>query len=410
MAGEEMKSPLGSLIDVFNKTPIPYVSNRAPTILQPRRTPGESQMSAYGSVGTLFQIVNRTANSVSQVDWKLWRKAASGKKEDRVEVTRHAALDLWNKPNQFYTRQEFVESFQQHVDLTGEAWWIVGRNPNFKSIPLELWCVRPDKMAPVPHATEFLSGYVYTSPDGDRVPLEKNEVIQLRMPNPMDPYRGMGPVQTILTQLDSVRYSKEWNRNFFLNSAEPGGIIEVPEGLSDEDFNRLREHWSEQHRGVANAHRVAILEHGKWVDRKYTMRDMQFVELSTLGREEIREAFGFPKPLLGTVDDVNRANAEAAEVVFARWMMVPRLERIKGALNNDLLPLFGSGGQGLEFDYDNPVPESLDDRNAERDSQVSAFVSLVQAGVNEQDAAAFCGLPVMRVDRPAMTGGGNNGS
>ena len=34
--------------------------------------------------------------------------------------------------------------------------------------------------------------------------------------------------------------------------------------------------WEEQHRGVSRAHRVAILEQGKWIDRKYTMRDMQF--------------------------------------------------------------------------------------------------------------------------------------
>jgi hypothetical protein len=48
----------------------------------------------------------------------------------------------------------------------------------------------------------------------------------------MDPYRGMGVVQTILVDLDATRASAEWNRNFFLNSAEPGGIVEVDRRLT----------------------------------------------------------------------------------------------------------------------------------------------------------------------------------
>lgn len=397
-----MKSPLGSLISVLNKTPVPYVGRYATNqsfVQHQRNTSTTAEMASMGSVGTLFAIVNRTSNSVSQVDWKLWRKAASGKKEDRVEVTRHAALDLWNKPNPYTTRQEFVESFSQHLDLTGEAWWVVGRNENFRTLPLELWVVRPDRMTPVPHPTEFLAGYIFSGPDGEKVPLNKEDVVQLRMPNPLDPYRGMGPVQSILTQLDSIRYSKEWNRNFFLNSAEPGGIVEVPESLSDADFDQLSARWNEQHSGVANAHRVAFLEHGKWVDRKYTMRDMQFVELNSVYRDDVLGAFGFPKSMLGIVEDVNRANAETSKTMFAENLVVPRLERIKGALNNDLLPLFGTAAQGLEFDYDDPVPEDAEARNAERDSQVAAYVALINAGVNTEDAAAFCGLPIMRVEK-----------
>lgn len=348
-------------------------------------------------VGTLFGIVNRTSNAVAAVDWHLYRKAASGKDEDRVEVTRHAALDLWNKPNPFYTRQEFVESCQQHIDLTGEGWWVVARNPVFRSIPLELWPVRPDRMAPVPSSTDFLSGYVYTAPGGEQVPLDLDNVIQLRMPNPEDPYRGMGPVQSILTDLDSAKYSAEWNRNFFLNSAEPGGIIEVDKRLGDDEFNELRDRWAEQHRGVAQAHRVAILEQGKWIDRKFTQRDMQFAELRGVSRDVIMEAFGFPKFALGIVEDVNRATADASDAWFAKQLTVPRLERWKGALNNDLLPLYGPAGQGLEFDYDSPVPADKEAEQAERDSKATAAEKYISIGFDHKDVLAYLDIPDMKL-------------
>ncbi|MDT0377238.1 phage portal protein [Streptomyces sp. DSM 42041] len=399
-----MKSPLAALgrFLVRNDAPVPYVPRAARTgPVMPYATRGgmEAQMRAMGTVGTLFAIVNRTSNATAQAEWRLYRRAPSGDPEDRREILSHPALDLWQRPNPFMPRQEFVEAFQQHIDLTGEGWWVLARNRR-ATMPLELWPVRPDRMEPVRHPELFLTGYVYTGPGGEQVPLGRRDVIQLRMPNPLDPYRGMGPVQTLLADLDGVRFSAEWNRNFFANSAEPGGIIEVPEGLLDEEFNELRDRWNEQHRGVANAHRVAILEHGKWVDRKYSHTDMQFTELRQLSREFIREAFGMPKPMLGTVEDANRANMEAAEVIFARYLVVPRLERIKSALNRELLPLFGTASAGLEFDYDNPVPADRELEARELEARARAVKDLVDAGAYGPQALEAVGLPAVAFGQP----------
>jgi HK97 family phage portal protein len=394
--GKTLFGSLGRSASTFlNRTPVPYVSRGRSGYGMPTRPAGmEAQMRAMGSNGTLYAIVDRIITSYSQVNWRLYRKAKSGREEDRVEVTSHAALDLWSAPNPFMTGPAFRECTQQHEELTGEQWWVVASDERARNLPLELWPVRPDRMEPTPDAEEFLTGYTYCGPSGERVPLGKSEVIFQRRPNPLDPYRGMGPVQTVLTDLDGVRYSKEWNRNFFINSAEPGGIVEVDKHLSDDEFDEALERWGEQHKGVANAHRVALLENGlKWVDRKYTMREMQFVELAAVGRETIREAFGFPKPLLGAVDDVNRANAVAAEVVFARWLLVPRLERTKAALNTRLLPLYGRMGEGLEFDYDSPVPDDLEAEAAQLTSRANAAAALVREGFEPAGTLSACGLP-----------------
>jgi len=360
-----------------------------------------AQLGAMGSVSTLFAIVNRTAKAEAGVEWGLYRKAKSGLKEDRQQVTSHAALDLWNRPNEFYTQSVFVEAGAQHKQLTGEQWWVIARDER-STLPLELWPIRPDRIAPVPDPEKFLTGYMYTGPDGQQVALRKEDVIFIRTPHPTDPYRGIGPVQALLTDLDAVRYSAEWNRNFFLNSAEPGGIIEVPQGLSDLEFNELRDRWNEQHKGIANAHRVAILEHGVWKDRKFTQRDMQFVELRNVSREVIREAFGFPKPMLGAVDDVNRANGDSGERMFARWLIVPDLEAIRDALNNQLLPLYGATGQGLEFDFVNPVPDDVDTEAKQLTARANAAKALGETGLwDADDILSAVGLPEMR--RAAVT-------
>lgn len=393
-----MKTLIGATRDalgrVLNRTPVPYVS-RAEAVSLPfgRRSGVDAQLEAMGTNGTLFSIVSALSEATSAVKWKLWRKSATGEDSDRVEVTKHLALTIWRKPNDFFTTGELVESVQQHVDLVGEGWVIIARDPRVPALPLELWYVRPDRIVPVKSPDEFLVGYLYTGPSGEQVPLERQDVMMLRLPNPMDPYRGMGPVQAILTELDSSRYSAEWNRNFFLNSAEPGGIIEVEDTLTDDEFSLMTTRWREQHQGVSQAHRVAVLERGKWVDRKFSMRDMQFTELRSVSRDTIREAFRIPKFALGDVEDVNRASAEASKAWFAESLTVPRVERWKSLLNNDFLPLFGKGALELEFDYESPVPANNEANNAERDSKANAAQKLTSSGYNGKMVAKYLELP-----------------
>lgn len=364
-----------------NASPVPQspVSTISPLLTNAGMT---SQLQAMGAVGTLFSIVNRISNAVSRPDWNLYREPRTENGE-RTKVQRHVVLDLFQKWTPFHTRQESLEALQQHIELTGEGWIVISRHPDprFHTLPLEMWVIRPDRMAPVPHPDLFISGYVYTGPNGERVPLDVDEVIFFRMPNPLDPFRGMGAVQSILLELESASAVAQWNRNFFLNSAEPGGIIEVPNSLSDPQFQKLRDRWNEQHRGVARAHRVAILEHGKWIERKYTQRDMEFVGLRNLSRELIREAFGIPKFAVGDVEDINRATASAAAAWFDEQLTVPRLERLKGGFNEDLLPMFGEASvSGLTLDYESPVREDEEAENAERDSKVNAAVALINTG------------------------------
>ena len=387
---------------VLNKSPVPYAPSWASKWTFGRsQTSGdmEQQMRQMGAVGTLFSIVNRTSNATAQVDWKLWTKSASGDDEDRTEVTRHLALQIWEKPNPFFTRQLLVETSQQHVDLTGESYWLVSRLTK-NGPPAELWPIRPDRIVPIPDAEDFLSGYVYLSPEGERIELGLNEVIALKMPNPLDVYRGMGPVQSILTDLDSTKYSAEWNRNFFLNSAEPGGIIELDTKLGDPEWQEFTGRWREQHQGVANAHRVAVIERGKWVNRTFSMRDMQFVELRKVSSEVIREAFGIHPHMLGLSETVNRANAESAEATFARWLITPRLERIKQALNCHFLPMFGPSAANLEFDYCEHIPEDREMASKELTGKADAALALITAGYYAPEVLEAVGLPAMAFGSP----------
>jgi HK97 family phage portal protein len=397
-----VRSPLGSLARALtNRAPVPLVASRYGGgfgILERARVDDVRLMDTYSMSGTIYGTVSRLASATSAPEWKLWRKAASGLREDRVEVTSHAALDLIRRPNPFMTLQELIETGQQHIDLTGEADILITR---FGRIPLELWPVRPDRVKPEPDPYLFIKQYSYTSPTGIDIGLPVDDVIQIRLPNPLDPYSGLGPIQSILTEVDSARYSAEWNKNFFINSAQPGGIIETPNRLGDTELTELRDRWAESHKGASNAHRVAIIENGmKWVERTTTQRDMQFAELRGVTRDAILEAFGFPKFALGIVEDVNRASADASEYLFQKWLIVPRLNRWRSALNNDLLPQF-AGADQLEFDYESPLSEDTEAANQSLTAKWNAAVAAVGAGFDAPEALKAIGLPDVTFEKPA---------
>lgn len=364
------------------------------------------QLDAMETSSMVFTVVNTIAEGVGAVEFGLFRKPPGGRvrfgqvQSDRIEVAKHPALTVWEHPNDFYTESEFVEASVQHYELTGEWCWVVGRHES-STMPLELWPIRPDRLVPIKHPTKFMVGWMYVG-GGERIPLDLDQVIHTRRPNPKDPYRGLSPLAAALVDVYGEEAAAAWNMMFFRNGASPGGVIEFAEALGDTEWRRFRKRWNEQHRGVNNAHRVAMIERGKWIDLKYTRKDMEFLDGRRFSQEMIRRAWRMPKPMLGDSDDVNRANAEAAAVTFAQWLVVPRARKLRDCLNTQLLPLFGPAlSTSVEFDFADPTPP---DREADRDDQTAAVarakVLIVDIGADPGEVFEHEGLPAFTVTKP----------
>ena len=306
-----------------------------------------AQMSTYGQVSSVFAAVSKISESVASVEWHLYRGPGRSN-----EVLDHPALQLWNTISPFDTRSDFLETSQQHFELTGEMWWVLVRNP--RGLPVELWAVRPDRMQPIKSHDDYILGYVYTL-GSERIPLDVNDVIFTRHPNPLDPYRGMSPISALITDLGSEQEAANYNRAFFRNDATPGGIIEAERSMGKTDFDRMIARWRDFHQGTNNAGRIGFLERAHFVERKYTQRDMQYVQLRDRTRDQVLSAYGVPLTMLGVMEAPSRANAQASEYIFARWTITPRLNRAKLALNQKLL-VNNYPDRGLHFEYDDPTP------------------------------------------------------
>lgn len=388
----------GARRDIENQSPVPLVATNR-SMLGGYRTSTEmlAYMDTYGTDSVVHPIVSRLAESVGASEWKLWNKSKTGDDVDRVEVTAHAAIDRLNHPNDFQTRSQLMEAGQQHFELTGETNIVLGMQ---YGVPLDMWLLRPDRIDPVPDAYKFLKGWIYTAPGtGEKIPLTTAELMRIVHPSPLDPYRGMGAVQALLRDLDAQRFVKEYQAAFFKNNARPGGFLKVDRRLQDDEFTEMSLRWAEQHQGVNKAHRVAILEQADWVENAFSIRDLQISELEGVGRDKALIAFGFPKAALGIVEDVNRANAEAGEYLFAQWLVHPRLRRWRSMFNHHLLPLYKSAGN-MEFDFVDPVPENSEARIAELKVKAEVMAMLVPLGFEAPDLLEMLDWPTLSYTAP----------
>lgn len=385
---------LVNLWSPVRRTGRPNAAEMGPARLSSTLNSGRGmQLDQMSQVGILFAIVDRLASSYSQIEWGLYLEARTGRPEDCIPVTNHLALDLWKQPNDFHSGMIFREMGQQHYELTGETWVVIDREEKYREIPLGMWTVRPDRIEPVPGEKTFLAGYIYTSDDGERIPLELDEVLDLKRPSPRNPYRGIGAVESVSAELQTSRAIAEWNRNFFRNGAIPNGIIEIPESLGDTDWKTLMQRWRESHRGTSRAHRVGTLEHGaKFVQNSYSPDDLMVTDLRTMTRDTVMEAFGISRHMLGITEDVNRANAKAGEYMYAKYMDKPRAIRARDMLNHRYLPLFNDP-RPLFFDFENPVPEDEEAENAERESRAKTYQTYIDAGMEHEDACMLAGIP-----------------
>jgi HK97 family phage portal protein len=410
-----MKSGLRRLLNQ-GSPPVPYAprSYQRSAFLN-AHSGNEQYLKATGANGTLWQIVHRLSSDSARPEWRLYRKTQDKRvrysttetgSDQRTEVLQHQALSVLQHPSPFgqtrsgssmsaFSRFSLFELSGQYLELTGESPWVVARDSR-ASFPMGLWPVRPDRLEAVPSAETFLKGWIYTGPDGEQVPLAPDELIMEKYPNPWDPYRGLGPVQSILVDLEAAQYSARWNLSFFLNSATPGGVIEVDHAVDDDEWDRLETRWREAHQGVSRAHRVAMLEGGqKWVPNSMSLKDMDFANLRGVSRDIIREAFAMHKAMMGQSDDVNRANAQTALEVYQGTLVTERLGRRRDTLNEQFLPLFGSTGSNVEFDYISPVAPNREADVAELTGKSNSANILVAAGYDPHDVLEVVGLPDM---------------
>jgi len=275
------------------------------------------------------------------------------KAADIEEITDHRVLDMLHEVNPVLNKTDLLETTDLYEELTGNAYWYLAREKGGDMLPQEIWPMPPDRVTIVPDPVDFIAHYNFIDGQGHRIPFKREDIIHFKWPNPKDIYYGASPLMGIVDMYNINTNMNRFENRMFSNSAEIKGVFSTEQEIDDDSFERLRTELLEVLQGVANTGIPLVLDKGlKFQATQFSPRELAFKDGRRWTKEEIYEAFDTPMGLFDS--KANRANAEAAQFVYAKYGIAPRHRRFEEKLNERLAPLYD---EKIFFAFDNVVPE-----------------------------------------------------
>ena len=302
-------------------------------------------------------VVERIASDLANLNGHLYRIAPDGSK---TEVMKHPFLDLMEHPNPLYemTSSAMWRLNEIYLMLVGESFMLIERDEH--ECPVELWNVPPHWVKMTPYLGN--PGYLITSPSGLTMTVSVDDMFVMKQLNPLDPFmRGLGPAQSIADEVEIDEYAAKFQKRFFYNDATPPFVFVVP-GATKEQLDVFTADWEKKHRGVDKSHRMAALGGEVRVEKLGDAhgKDVGFLESRLAMRDAMLEHFGVPREIMGITENSNRSTADAAQYIYAKNVLTPRISNRQQALNIQLLPMFGDDSLMWEFDPVIPYNKEFD--------------------------------------------------
>lgn len=295
-------------------------------------------------------VVDRIASDLANIGGHLYRLNEDG---SETEITNHRFLDFMEQPNPLYemTSSAIWRLQEIYLLLIGEGYFLMESDES--GMPVELWNVPPHWVKTTPYLGNPYYGII--SPGGLTIKVPVDDMFVMKQLNPLDPFmRGLGIAESIADEVEIDEYAAKFQKRFFYNDATPPIIFNMPQATA-EQRDAFMARWNQKHRGVENSHRAAALSGDVTVMELGSSdgKNLGFIESRIAMRDAVLEHFGVPREIMGITENSNRATADAAQYIYAKNVLTPKIKNREEAINKQLLPLFGDD---LVWRYDAVIP------------------------------------------------------
>lgn len=249
-------------------------------------------------------------------------------------ATSHSAHRLVKlKPNTWQTPLEFKALVQLHALLFGNGY---GRIIRSGSRPIAIAPI--DSRTVTPKLTDaYRMEYEIRRADGGIVRLPASEVLHLRDVS-LDGVVGLSRIRLAHEAIDLAQQAELAASRTFRTGVMASGAVEVPNALSDQAYDRMKESLDSGYSGSVNANKWMLLEEGakanKWAS---SAKDAQQIESRDHQIEEVARAFGVPRPLLMMDDTSWGSGVEQLAIFFVQYSLAPWFTAWEQALARVLL-------------------------------------------------------------------------
>lgn len=279
-----------------------------------------------------YAAINARAENIAKARIYLQRKTKGRKKSEYEEVTEHSFLDAINNPNVFNQSFEIMLfMISVSLDIYGNAYLLVSRKPKSESNANAVYG-EPDMFYFLPFKNvrpimdennRSIKEYEYT--EGNKIyKIPERDVIHFIVPSPYSNTMGKSLASAFNYTLDIDYYQNLFQKSFYINNASIGLILEYPENMNDEQFERIETKLEQKYTGVDKSGKPLILEGGlKASAYKPSVKDVEMLPSRKMIRDEILAIFRVPKVILGILEDVNYAASKEAFRIFNEYTIRP---------------------------------------------------------------------------------------
>jgi HK97 family phage portal protein len=352
---------------------------------QPKPDDFTDQMKAFRVSALVFRCAQLWAEAFMQAPVRVWRRRNRRMVE---EITSGPVWSVLEEINGVYSMHEWMYINIVNLALTGNAYTWKVRSRQEKVV--ELWPLRPDEIEIAYDPTFDPRGKLrydwrpvstggFTGKGGPWH-FKSSSILHLRLPSPLSPVFGQGPVRPSHDDILADQQAKRTTLSWLANDGVPAGVLQTDQTLTQDQAELIKERWRESHVGPDRRGKVAVLGAGtKFVPIVVTPKDIEWLNQRKLSRAGILTAFGVP-PIYAGMEGENFANRKEQRMLFWQDTIRPKLRLIEAQLTEFLM---------RDFD---PEYVWVFDEN-----KVDAFIDLI---AGRMDAAVTAADPMTRIMKP----------
>ena len=359
---------------------------------------GAMLISPFQQSSWVYSAITALATNVSQIPFHVCR----GGRRDGEHVISGPAADLFKRPHEQLDRFQFWELLVSWLHLRGEA-FVVALNSAGRVIPVgeargrnaiaQLLILSPLRFWHIIEGGELVgwryTGFTYVDPPMESQVFLPEELMQLRLPNPYDFWRGFSPLAVAMLAAQTDYASSQFMKGLMLNNADTGVIVTTDQQVKPEQREAILAALRDRKRKAGTADRPIFLSHGAKVEKPaVTSADLQFLENRKLNRLEIGSVFRVPPTVMGFSEDANRAVAQQERLNFVEQTIMPLCARLEAFAE----PIVKSFGRDLCGWFDADCLPIMQEARRQRGDAAAKFFAM-GVPLNDINRAFDLGLP-----------------
>ena len=284
----------------------------------------------------VYACVRILSEAIASLPIHVYERTDKGK-EKRVDHPLYFLLH--DEPNPEMSSFVFRETLMSHLLIWGNAYVQIIRD--WSGNVISLYPLLPDKMS-VHRDSRGILYYKYQRQTEENPNITETGTVILPQEDVLhvpglgfDGLIGYSPIALAKNAIGMTLATEEYGASFFRNGANPGGVLEHPGILKDP--KRVRDSWNEVYKGVANAHKVAVLEEGmKYTQIGIPPEEAQFLQTRKFQINEIARLYRIPPHMVGDLEKSSFSNIEIQSLEFVKYTLDPWVVRFEQSFKRAL--------------------------------------------------------------------------